>query len=137
MSTSNVVGPTDQIMVELHHVNYSVGPFQILRNVSVQARAGAATCILGTSGAGKSTVLKLVLGLIKAESGEIFVDSENITHLTETELMPVRRKIGMVFQEGALFDSLTVKENVGYGDASLLSTAQFRRHLIDHLLQLH
>ena len=70
--------------------------------------------ICGTSGAGKSTVLKLVLGLIKADSGEIFVDGEEISHYTEEELMPVRQKLGMVFQESALFDSLTVRENVGY-----------------------
>ncbi len=70
--------------------------------------------ICGTSGAGKSTVIKLILGLIKADSGEIYVDGEEISNYTEEELMPVRQKLGMVFQESALFDSLTVRENVGY-----------------------
>jgi len=70
--------------------------------------------IMGTSGAGKSTILKLILGLIKPDSGYIFVDGDEITSYDEEQLMPVRRKLGMVFQESALFDSLTVRENVGY-----------------------
>ena len=105
---------SNHAMVELRHVFYSVGVFHILNDVSLQAAGGAATCILGTSGAGKSTILKLVLGLIKADAGQLIVDGEDITHFNEAELMPIRQKIGMVFQEGALFDSLTVRENVGY-----------------------
>jgi phospholipid/cholesterol/gamma-HCH transport system ATP-binding protein len=70
--------------------------------------------ICGQSGAGKSTVIKLILGLIKPDSGEIYVDGEEISHYSEEELMAVRKKLGMVFQESALFDSLTVRENVGY-----------------------
>jgi phospholipid/cholesterol/gamma-HCH transport system ATP-binding protein len=105
---------TPTIMVELRHVFFSVGDFHILHDVSIQVPTGSATAIVGTSGAGKSTILKLVLGLIKPDSGEIYVDGEEVSHYTEEELMHVREKIGMVFQEGALFDSLTVKENVGY-----------------------
>jgi len=101
-------------MVELQHVFFSVGDFRILHDINVKAKAGTAIAIIGTSGAGKSTILKLVLGLIKADRGQIFVEGEEITHYTEEELMHVRQKIGMVFQEGALFDSLTVRENVGY-----------------------
>ncbi|MCI0604991.1 ATP-binding cassette domain-containing protein [bacterium] len=104
----------DQNIIELRNVDYSAGHFRILKNVSLKVKAGSAIMICGTSGAGKSTVLKLVLGLIKPDSGEIFVDGEEISHYNEDELMPVRQKLGMVFQESALFDSLTVRENVGY-----------------------
>lgn len=109
-----MAGQENHAIIELRNVYFSAGNFQILKNVSLKVKAGSAIMICGTSGAGKSTVLKLVLGLIKADSGEIFVDGEEISRYTEEELMPVRQKLGMVFQESALFDSLTVRENVGY-----------------------
>lgn len=105
---------TDQSIIELRNIYFSAGDFKILKNVSLKVKAGGAIMICGTSGAGKSTVLKLVLGLIKPDSGEIIVDGEEISQYTEEQLMPVRQKLGMVFQESALFDSLTVRENVGY-----------------------
>jgi len=115
MDTARIqTASTNDITVELRHVFFSTGSFRILHDVSLRAKTGSAVAIIGTSGAGKSTILKLILGLIKPDSGEIHVDGEDITGYSEPELMPVRRKIGMVFQEGALFDSLTVKENVGY-----------------------
>ncbi|MFQ5791477.1 MAG: ABC transporter ATP-binding protein [Acidobacteriota bacterium] len=85
-----------------------------LRDVSFDLRAGGTEIILGGSGSGKSTILKLILGLIKPESGSIRVGGVEISHMGERELMKVRAHIGMVFQEGALFDSLTVAENVGF-----------------------
>ncbi len=115
MDTERIhLASSNDIMVELRHVYFSAGTFRILHDVSLTAKAGSAVAIIGTSGAGKSTILKLILGLIKADSGEIHIDGEDITQYSESELMPIRQKIGMVFQEGALFDSLTVKENVGY-----------------------
>jgi len=69
---------------------------------------------MGGSGTGKSTILKLTLGLIKPDEGRIFVDGEEVTHFGEGEMLEVRRKIGMVFQDGALFDSLPVFDNVGF-----------------------
>jgi phospholipid/cholesterol/gamma-HCH transport system ATP-binding protein len=75
---------------------------------------GETKMILGGSGCGKSTTIKLVLGLLKPDSGQILVDGEDITHYGETEMMKVRKKIGMIFQEGALFDSLSVYENVAF-----------------------
>jgi phospholipid/cholesterol/gamma-HCH transport system ATP-binding protein len=77
-------------------------------------RRGETKIILGRSGGGKSTTIRLILGLLKPDSGQILVDGEDITHYTEQEMMGVRQKIGMVFQEGALFDSLSVYENVAY-----------------------
>ena len=86
----------------------------ILKNVSFTLRTGHTKVFLGASGAGKSTILRLILGLLKPDAGEIFVNGERIDNMSEDDLMGVRADLGMVFQEGALFDSLTVRENVGY-----------------------
>ncbi|MFI5177726.1 MAG: ABC transporter ATP-binding protein [Vicinamibacterales bacterium] len=86
----------------------------ILDRVSFSLNAGDMMIILGASGAGKSTILRLILGLLKPDSGQIVVDGHRIDDMTEAQLMSVRANLGMVFQEGALFDSLTVRENVGY-----------------------
>ena len=82
--------------------------------MSFEVTAGSTAIILGGSGSGKSTILKLVLGLIKPESGIVEVEGVDIVPMTEEQLMRVRADIGMVFQEGALFDSLSVAENVGF-----------------------
>ena len=86
----------------------------ILRQVSFTLQTGHTKIFLGASGAGKSTILRLALGLLKPDGGRIFVNGEQIDGLSEDALMRVRADLGMVFQEGALFDSLTVRENVGY-----------------------
>jgi phospholipid/cholesterol/gamma-HCH transport system ATP-binding protein len=86
----------------------------ILRNVSFTLQTGHTKIFLGASGAGKSTILRLVLGLLKPDAGRIFVNGEQVNGMGEDQLMSVRNDLGMVFQEGALFDSLTVRENVGY-----------------------
>ena len=86
----------------------------ILKNVSFTLQTGHTKIFLGASGAGKSTILRLILGLLKPDQGQIFVNGERVDNMTEDQLMAVRVDLGMVFQEGALFDSLTVRENVGY-----------------------
>ena len=86
----------------------------ILKNVSFTLRTGHTKIFLGASGAGKSTILRLILGLLTPDAGEIFVNGERVDNMSEDDLMAVRGDLGMVFQEGALFDSLTVRENVGY-----------------------
>jgi phospholipid/cholesterol/gamma-HCH transport system ATP-binding protein len=86
----------------------------ILRDVSFTLQTGHTKIFLGASGAGKSTILRLILGLLKPDQGRIFVNGEQIDEMHEDHLMAVRADLGMVFQEGALFDSLTVRENVGY-----------------------
>ena len=87
---------------------------EILRNVSFTLQTGHTKIFLGASGAGKSTILRLILGLLKPDAGRIFVNGERADNMSEDDLMAVRADLGMVFQEGALFDSLTVRENVGY-----------------------
>jgi phospholipid/cholesterol/gamma-HCH transport system ATP-binding protein len=86
----------------------------ILNKLSFKVNRGETRIILGGSGGGKSTIIKIVLGLLKPDAGRVFIDGEDITDYTEAQMMSVRKKIGMVFQEGALFDSLSVYDNVAY-----------------------
>ena len=107
------LGPGGPIIV-FDAVNLAFDEKVILRGVSFTLLTGHTKIILGASGAGKSTILRLILGLLKPDAGRIFVNGEEIEHMSESELMRVRADLGIVFQEGALFDSLTVGENVGY-----------------------
>ncbi len=100
--------------IEFRDVSLAFGERVILDRVSFSVRPGESKIIMGGSGTGKSTLLRLVLGLLKPDSGRIFVGGEEITNYTEEEMMRVRQKIGMVFQEGALFDSLSVYDNLAY-----------------------
>jgi phospholipid/cholesterol/gamma-HCH transport system ATP-binding protein len=95
-------------------VSFAFDDHVVLREVSFVVPKGSMTMLLGGSGAGKSVVLKLILGLFRPDSGRIFVNGERIDDMPERDLMRVRGDIGMLFQENALFDSLTVAENVGY-----------------------
>ena len=101
-------------MIELRNVTFGYTDEPVLNDVSFVIPEGESRIIMGQSGSGKSTILKLLLGLYKVDSGEVLIDNEEITHLKERELRRVRKKMGMVFQEGALFDSQTVGENVGF-----------------------
>jgi phospholipid/cholesterol/gamma-HCH transport system ATP-binding protein len=101
-------------VLELKDVTKSYGDHQVLDGVSFQLRRGETKIIIGASGSGKSTILKLIMGLEKPDDGQIFVDGEEITQLKEREMVHIRKRIGMVFQESALFDSLNVRENVAY-----------------------
>jgi phospholipid/cholesterol/gamma-HCH transport system ATP-binding protein len=101
-------------MVVLDRVSLAFDERVILRQVSFTLLSGHTKIILGASGAGKSMTLKIILGLIRADAGAVWVNGERVDQLTEEEMMAVRANVGMVFQEGALFDSLTVRENVGY-----------------------
>lgn len=100
--------------IEFQDVSLAFGDRIILDNVSFGVRYGESKVVMGGSGTGKSTLLRLVLGLLKPDAGRIFVDGEDITDYREEQMMKVRGKIGMVFQEGALFDSLSVYDNVAY-----------------------
>src|SRR3989304_5059868 len=104
-------GPDREVVVEFNRVALRFEEKVVLREVSFRLERGETKVILGVTGSGKSVLLKLTMGLLKPDSGRIFVLGEEITKLGEPELFPVRQKIGMVFQESALFDSLTVGEN--------------------------
>ncbi len=110
---AEALGPGSPIVV-FDKVSLAFDDNVILREVSFTLITGHTKVFLGASGAGKSTVLKLILGLLRPDSGVIWVNGERIDTMTESEMMNVRTDLGMVFQEGALFDSLTVAENVGY-----------------------
>jgi phospholipid/cholesterol/gamma-HCH transport system ATP-binding protein len=100
--------------IEFQDVSIAFDTRVILDRVSFGVRHGESKIVMGGSGTGKSTILRLALGLIKPDSGSILIDGEDITDYTEEEMMRVRQKVGMVFQEGALFDSLPVYDNVAY-----------------------
>lgn len=100
--------------IEFRDVVLSFDDLTILDGVSFKVRRGETKVILGRSGGGKSTIIRLLLGLLKPDSGQILIDGEDITDYSEPQMMEVRKKIGMVFQEGALFDSLSVYDNVAY-----------------------
>jgi phospholipid/cholesterol/gamma-HCH transport system ATP-binding protein len=107
------LGPGGPIVV-FDKVTLAFDEKVILDEISFTLKTGHTKVFLGASGAGKSTILRLILGLLKPDSGYIFVNGERVDDMTEDQMMAVRGDLGMVFQEGALFDSLTVGENVGY-----------------------
>lgn len=100
--------------IEFRNVHLSFDDRKVLDGLSFKVMKGETKIILGGSGGGKSTTIKLVLGLLKPDEGQILVDGDDITDYTEYEMAAVRKKIGMIFQEGALFDSLSVYDNVAY-----------------------
>ena len=109
--------------VVVEHVSFAFDDYVVLRDVSFTVPKGSMTMLLGASGAGKSVLLKLILGLMRPDSGTISVNGERIDTMPEPQLLGLRSDIGMVFQENALFDSLTVAQNVGFRlqDAAHLS----------------
>jgi phospholipid/cholesterol/gamma-HCH transport system ATP-binding protein len=101
-------------MIELRGVTFSYWDKPVLKNVSFGVEEAEMLAIMGPSGSGKSTILRLILGLECPQTGQVLVDGENICVMKDSEKQRVRKRMGMVFQDGALFDSLTVGENVGY-----------------------
>ena len=115
-STFAEVDDSDRIIpaIEFRDVLLAFDERVVLNKLSFKVMKGETKIILGGSGGGKSTIIKLVLGLLKPDEGRILVDGEDITDYNEVQMMTVRKRIGMVFQEGALFDSLSVYDNVAY-----------------------
>ncbi len=100
--------------IEFRGVSIAFDRKRVLEDISFRVAPGETLFLLGVTGTGKSILLKLCLGLFKPDRGDILIDGENIVRTREADLSPVRRKMGMVFQEGALFDSLSVYDNVAY-----------------------
>jgi len=124
--------------VAFNKVSFAFDDNTILREVSFEIPKGSMRILLGASGAGKSVLLKLILGLLRPDSGEILVDGQRIDLMSETDLLRVRGNIGMLFQESALFDSLTVGENVGYRlyeetDMSLAQVRERVQEVLEHV----
>ncbi len=107
-------GPTENPYIEFRHVYKAFDGLPVLEDVTFEVWRGAMVGILGRSGVGKSVTLKHILGFLKPDAGQVFVAGREVSVLSEEELMDVRRRVTMVFQSGALFDSLTVGENVAY-----------------------
>ncbi|MEW6544136.1 MAG: ATP-binding cassette domain-containing protein [Nitrospirota bacterium] len=101
-------------MIALENVWLQLGDRMVLRDISLDVQSGETRVILGGSGSGKTTILRLILGLYRPDKGSILVGGRDITRLSELDLFEVRQEMAMVFQGAALFDSLTVRENVGY-----------------------
>src|SRR3979409_2400233 len=101
-------------VIVIDHVQLAFDEKVVLKDLSFTVIKGHTKIILGASGSGKSTILKIITGLLRADAGVVWVNGQRVDQLTEREMMSVRADLGMIFQEGALFDSLTVRENVGY-----------------------
>ena len=108
-----VVAASAPIIV-FEHVSISFGDHAVLQDVSFSVERGQTLCILGRSGVGKSVALRVLMGFLKPDSGSVFVEGREITHLNEDGMQEIRKRVTMVFQNGALFDSLSVRENVAF-----------------------
>jgi phospholipid/cholesterol/gamma-HCH transport system ATP-binding protein len=113
-SAESVLQQPGAPMVVFDQVQLAFDDKVVLKNISFTLLRGHTKIILGASGSGKSTTLKIITGLLRADGGVVWVNGERVDQLTEQQMMRVRADLGMIFQEGALFDSLTVRENVGY-----------------------
>jgi phospholipid/cholesterol/gamma-HCH transport system ATP-binding protein len=113
-SPREILGQPGAPVIVFDHVGLAFDEKVVLRDVSFTLLKGHTTIILGASGSGKSTSLKIITGLLKPDTGVVWVNGRRVDQLTEKEMMEVRKDLGLIFQEGALFDSLNVRENVGY-----------------------
>ena len=113
-TASEAAGQAVPAFLRIHDVRKHLGSQEVLRGVRLEVGTGQTTVIIGRSGGGKSVLLKHLIGLLRPDSGEIFVEGENIVRLGERQLGPIRRKVGILFQHGALFDSMSVGENVAF-----------------------
>jgi phospholipid/cholesterol/gamma-HCH transport system ATP-binding protein len=113
-TAADVLSETGAPVIMFDHVQLAFDEKVVLKDISFTLIKGHTKIILGASGSGKSTILKIITGLLRADAGVVWVNGARVDQLTEHEMMAVRGDLGMIFQEGALFDSLTVRENVGY-----------------------
>ena len=130
---------SNETIIELRGVHKRFGSQKVLDGVDLKIRRGDTTVIIGRSGTGKSVLLKHIVGLLRPDAGEVYFEGQRIDHLPERKLVPVRRQISFVFQLNALFDSLTVGENVAF---PMVETGGRRvdrrriRQIVSHCLEL-
>ncbi len=124
-----------KLIAQLDDVSLAFGERVVLKNCSLDIVEGAITCIVGLSGAGKSTILRLLDGLIQPQSGHVYLRGQDICHMSEEQLIPARQKISLAFQFAALLDSLTVGENIALPlqEHTALSAAEIRQLAMDAL----
>ncbi|MCM2280337.1 MAG: ATP-binding cassette domain-containing protein [Bdellovibrionaceae bacterium] len=122
-------------IIEVKHFQKRFGQKLVHKDVSFAVRRGECLGLIGGSGAGKSVILRSLIGLERPDDGEVWVDGTEITHLRERELLPVRKKVAYVFQNGALFDSMSVYENLAYPlrEHTRLSEDEIRKRIFDQL----
>lgn len=130
--------PTSEPAIRLEHVSKSFGPRKVLDDVSLDIPAGTAFCLLGRSGTGKSVTLRHIIGLMKPDKGRVLVEGADITGLRRRELSEVRKRMGFLFQNAALFDSITVGDNVAFPlrRHTDLSGLEIRRRAAEKLAQV-
>ncbi|MGA8535264.1 MAG: ATP-binding cassette domain-containing protein [Candidatus Tumulicola sp.] len=124
-----------KLIARLEDVTLAFGERVVLKNCSLDIVEGAITCIVGLSGAGKSTILRLLDGLIRPQSGHVYLRGQDICHMSEEQLIPARQKISLAFQFAALLDSLTVGDNIALPlqEHTALSAAEIRKLVMDAL----
>jgi len=136
-----MIPATAPYLIEVRDIHKSFGNNHVLRGTTLQIKHGESMVVIGGSGTGKSVLIKCIIGILKPERGEIFVAGREIGSLKEKELYELRKKFGMLFQAGALFDSMRVWENVGFGllQHTSLSEKEVRDRAIEklNLLGLH
>jgi phospholipid/cholesterol/gamma-HCH transport system ATP-binding protein len=122
-------------MIEARELQKGFGSQPVLSGVNLRIETGEAVVIIGRSGGGKSVLLKLLIGLLRPDAGDVLVDGESLTLMSERELLRVRSKFGMLFQSAALFDSMTVEENVGFAltQSRKLTDAEVERKVAEAL----
>jgi phospholipid/cholesterol/gamma-HCH transport system ATP-binding protein len=114
LSTSPRLSSSNTAMVAVRGLEKRIGRQEILRGVDLDVAIGETLAIIGRSGAGKSVLLKHLVGLMRPDTGEIWIEGQNITGMSERELASIRQKVGILFQGAALFDSMTVEENIAF-----------------------
>lgn len=123
-------------MILAQHLNKSFGAQRVIKDISITFQKGKTNLIIGRSGSGKTVLLKMLVGLIKPDSGKILYDGEDFTELDKKELLELRMKVGMLFQGSALFDSMTVEENIRFPmDMFTHSTKMEKQKRVDYCLE--
>jgi phospholipid/cholesterol/gamma-HCH transport system ATP-binding protein len=125
----------EQYLIEAHDVHKSFGNNHVLRGLNLSIRHGESMVVIGGSGTGKSVLIKCIIGILTPERGKIYVSGQDMGSLKEKDLYQLRKKFGMLFQAGALFDSMKVWENVGFGllQHTTLSEKEIKKRAIERL----
>ncbi len=135
--TARTHRPGGDTLVSLKGVSKSFGPLRVLNRVSLDIRQGQTTVIIGPSGTGKSVLLKLIVGLLRPDHGEVYFDGQRVDTKTERELVEIRKQIGFLFQMGALFDSMDVGQNVEFPLVEHTDlTPEEREERVDRVLRM-